>query len=297
MMTQALRSSRGESPRDRERTTTVSLAADRRLTYAAYGQAGGTPVVFLHGTPGSRRLGELFEAAAREHGIRILAPDRPGYGRSSPWPERSVRDAERFVAPVLDDAGVDTAGLVAFSGGAPYAFAAAATRPDRIERVDVVAGAPPPEFVDETPAVQRLLRGMATTTPALLRGAFRAQAWVARRRDPSFVLAQYTTGDTAATVPERAAEIVREDFLEAVARHRSGVVTEFGHVGSDWGIEPEEIDADVRLWHGEQDTNVPISGVRRFASSLPAAELRVFDDADHLRTLLRSVPEILAEHQ
>ena len=62
-------------------TTTVSIGENRQLTYTEYGEAGGTPVLFLHGTLGSRRLGTLFDTAAREHGIRLLAPDRPGASR------------------------------------------------------------------------------------------------------------------------------------------------------------------------------------------------------------------------
>jgi len=275
-------------------SATVSLSDDRTVAYTEYGSPDGIPVLFFHGTPGSRRFAQLFDTAAGSHGIRLLALDRPGYGQSSPWPERTVRDAARIVSPVLDDAGVDTAGAIAFSGGAPYAFAYAATRPDRIDRLDVVAGATPPHVTDGQPFLQRLLGGMATTTPRLLRAAFRTQAWLARHRGPSFVVGQYTTGDAADAVSESAAATVREDFLEAFANHHSGAVTEFRHAAGDWNVAFDDIDAGVRLWHGTDDANVPLSGVRRFESELLTAELRVRSDADHLQTVLRSVPDILA---
>jgi len=122
----------------------VPIDDDRHVAYAEYGDPAGHPIVFLHGTPGSRRLGRLFDDAARREGVRILAPDRPGYGRSSPWPTRDLSDTGAFVAPVLDDAGVDRAGVVGFSGGAPHALAVAATHGDRVTAVDVVSGATPP---------------------------------------------------------------------------------------------------------------------------------------------------------
>ena len=276
------------------RRESVSLPSDRTLAYTEYGSPDGTPVLFFHGTPGSRRLAKLFDAAARSHGIRLLAFDRPGYGLSSPWPERTVRDTARVVPPVLDDAGIDTAGVVAFSGGAPYALASAATHPARIDRLDLVAGATPPRFAAEQPAVQRLLRGMATTTPRLLRAAFRVQTRVARHRDPSFVVGQYTTGDTADAVSDHVAGIVREDFLEAFANHRHGAVTEFRHAAGDWNVAFDDVDTEVRVWHGTDDTNVPLAAVRRFESELPNAELRVCDGADHLHTVLRCVPDVFA---
>ncbi|WP_371163449.1 alpha/beta fold hydrolase [Halorubrum miltondacostae] len=264
----------------------------RRIAYATYGDPGGDPVVFFHGMPGSRRLGAVLEPAARANDVRVIAPDRPGYGRSSPRPDRTVGDAAASVRPVLDDLGVERASLVAFSGGAPYAISTAASLGDRVTGVDVVAGATPPSFGDDTPAVQRLLSGLAAATPSVLGALFRGQAWVASRADPSFVVTQYAADADA--VPDEAATVVKADFLAAFERHRSGAVTEFRDAANDWGIDLDAVDAPVRLWHGTDDANVPIAGAERLAEALPTAELRVLDGADHLGTLLRAAPEALS---
>lgn len=273
-------------------TTTVTIDENRQVTYTEYGDAGGTPVVFLHGTPGSRRLATLFDTAAREHGIRLLAPDRPGYGQSSPWPNRSISDAGTFLTAVLDDAGVETAGLVAFSGGSAHALSAAASHPDRIDRVDVVAGATPPVVSAETPTPQRVLSALATWTPRGLGALLRGQAFLAERLDPSFILAQYT--DDPESVPDAVQSVVKADFLEAVAQSRSGAVTEFRNTANPWRVPFEDIDADTCLWHGDRDTNVPIAGVRQLAERIPAADLQVIEDADHFQTLRRATPDALA---
>jgi pimeloyl-ACP methyl ester carboxylesterase len=291
-MTDQLSSSSPESlPTPEPSMTTVD--GDRSLAYAEYGDPDGTPVVFLHGIPGSHRLGALFRTDARERGVRLLAPDRPGYGRSSSRPLGGMREAGPFVSALLDDAGVERGGIVAFAGDSPFALATAATRPDRVRRVDGVAGAAPPDLTDDTPSVQRLLSGLATRAPMLLRGLFRGQALLAKRLDPSFVLAQYTTDDEA-SVSDGAAAVVKDDFLEAFARTTAGAVAEFRLTAGDWGIDLRKIDVDVHLWHGDDDTNVPVDGVRRLRDRLPSAELQVVDGADHLRTLLRTVDDVLA---
>lgn len=272
---------------------TARLDTAREVAYAEYGDPAGRPVLFLHGTPGSRRLAALFDRDAREQSVRLLAPDRPGYGRSPAWPDRSIDDADAFVTAVLDDAGVDRADLVAFSGGAPYALAAAAARPTRFERVDLVSGATPPAVSETTPAVQRLLAGLARTAPSVVGGLFRGQAWLAGRLDPSFVLAQYTAAERAEPVSDGAAETVRADFVEAFAGGASGAVTEFRETATEWPIDYTAIDAEIRLRHGERDTNVPIEGARRLETRIPTATLRSLD-TDHLGTLLRAVPELLA---
>jgi pimeloyl-ACP methyl ester carboxylesterase len=280
---------------DQQQPKVVSIDSDRQITYAEYGPPSGVPVVFFHGTPGSRLLGTVLEPAAREHGIRLLAPDRPGYGRSTPWPGHSVRDAAEFVLPVLDDADVETVGLIAFSGGGPYALSTAAVRADRVSHVDIIAGATPPTVSEETPAIQQLLSKIATTTPAVLRGLFAGQAWLAERLDPSFVVGQYTANQS--TVPDATAELVKRDFIEAFARSRCGAVTEFRNTAADWNIDHGEIHADVRLWHGTKDTNVPITDVHRLKRMIPSADLHSIDDADHLQTLLRSLPEVLVRYR
>ncbi|RDZ47523.1 alpha/beta hydrolase [Haloferax sp. Atlit-19N] len=286
---------------------TLTLDGGRRLAYAEYGDSDGIPVVFLHGAPGSRLLGALFDASAEERGIRVLAPDRPGYGRSSPrpTPEESGRPSQRpstpapaeFFDALLDDIGAQSAGLVAFSGGSRDALAVAAARPDRVRHVSVVAGAVPPAASEETPRTQRLLSWLATNAPALLSYLFRGQAWLAGRLDPSLVVAQYTADDATGAVPDGVAAVVRDDFAASVSRSRRGVLCDFRAAAAPWGIPFDDIEAGVSLWHGDADTNVPIAGARRLEPEVPGARLREVRGADHLRTLLRSAPGVLDEQR
>jgi pimeloyl-ACP methyl ester carboxylesterase len=277
------------------RTVPIADGA-RELAYAEYGDPAGAPVVFLHGTPGSRRLGGLLDSAAADHGVRLIAPDRPGYGSSDPWPDRSIADTAATVFRVLDDADVQTAGIIAFSGGAPYALTAAAERPSRLTRVDVVSGTVPPAIRESTPAVQRLLFGMASTAPSVLGGVLRGQAWLAARLDPSFVTAQYTADDRQTPVPSDVAETVRTDFRTALRDGAAGTVTELRHAASEWAVPSLDGDVDIRIRHGTRDGNVPIEDARRFASDLPA-RFETEANADHLGTLRRSAPALLAEHR
>ena len=258
-------------------------AGGRRLTYAEYGAADGDPVVFLHGTPGSRLLGALFDDAGRAAGVRVLAPDRPGFGRSSDWSGRRPTDAPAWAEPLLADAGVERARVVAFSGGAADALALGAERPGLVESIDLVSGASAPAVAAATPRLQRFLGRLAESTPRLLGTVLRGQTQLARRTGPSSVLAQYT--DDPGAVPAESAAVVREDFLEALGRSRNGTITELGWVADGWGIAPADVTCPVRLWHGDGDANVPLCDAERLRDRLPDADLTVVD-GDHLTTLL-----------
>lgn len=275
-----------------EQRRTIEVDGDRTLSYLEYGDPQGTPLVFLHGTPGSGLLGALFRDGARRTETRVLAIDRPGYGRSSSWPDRALSDTGDFVTAVLEDAGASAADLVGFSGGGPHALAVAATHPDHVRDLHVVGGVAPSSLRERTPTVQRTLSGLARHLPTLVGGLFRAQAWIADRRSPSFVVAQYTDGG-AETIPDDVAKIVSQDFVAAFSRRRSGAVHELRMLDGSWASLLDDVDRPVRLWHGRRDTNVPVENARNVRDRLPDAELEVFDDADHLRSLLRSRSPIL----
>ncbi|SFS01855.1 Pimeloyl-ACP methyl ester carboxylesterase [Halomicrobium zhouii] len=275
--------------------STVRTDEGRTIAYAEYGTPGGAPVVFFHGTPGSGVLGELFHSAARESDVRVLAIDRPGYGRSDGWSGRTLADTERFVLPVLDDAGVASAKVVGFSGGGPHALALAATSPERVEAVDLVSASPPPSLVEGTPRTVRVLEILANRVPWLLRGSVRAQAWLAARTSPALVVSQYTSNG-GADVPGPVAEVVRRDFVAAVAGRGEGLVTESRLLHGEWDVSPGDVDAPVRIWHGDADANVPLDSAHRLADALPNAELTILEDADHLNALLECRTDVLSDY-
>jgi pimeloyl-ACP methyl ester carboxylesterase len=263
---------------------TASTADGRTVAYAEYGAPDGTPVLFLHGTPGSRVLGRLFDDVARKRCCRIVAPDRPGYGRSDPAPDAAVADVADDLVAVLDHAGVDSAPVVGFSGGAAVAVALAGRHPDRVEAVHGVSGVAPPSLQTEQPAVQRLLGTLATRTPRLLSGLVRGQSWVADRGSPSVVVSQYTDSEGAAALSETQAETFRRDFVAGVGPQRTGFVHETRLLGEPWPVQPADLAVPLHCWHGERDANVPVTAARRVVDAADG-ELTVVD-ADHATALV-----------
>lgn len=262
----------------------------RTVSYARYGAVDGRPTLFLHGTPGSRLLGEILDEPARRAGVSVLSPDRPGYGQSTPADPTPATVAADCLA-VLDDVGADSARVVGFSGGGRHALTLAAAHPDRVERVDLVSTAVPPGMREETPAPLKLLGTLAERTPRLLSGLFRGQAWASERLGPSVVASQYTT-DGAAPVSDEIVDLAAEDFREAVAESRRGVIAESRAFGDPWTVSPESVEVPVELFHGAHDQNAPLSGARRLTEQLPDARLTVFEDADHLGVLERAASEL-----
>ena len=110
----------------------LRLSDGRALGYAQYGDPEGRPLFFSHGTPGSRTLAQLFDAGARRDGVRLIAPERPGFGRSDFLPDRTFADWPDDVSELADALGFDRFAVAGSSGGGPYAAACAWKLPERL---------------------------------------------------------------------------------------------------------------------------------------------------------------------
>jgi pimeloyl-ACP methyl ester carboxylesterase len=101
------------------------LRDGRALGYAEYGDPGGTPVFFFHGSPGSRLQRHPDASIASELGTRIITIDRPGYGLSDFQPERTLLDWPADVAQLADALHIERFAAIGLSGGGPYLLACA----------------------------------------------------------------------------------------------------------------------------------------------------------------------------
>lgn len=107
----------------------VPLADGRVLAVDDVGEPGGAPVLYLHGTPDSRLSRHPSDAETAAAGVRLLAVDRPGIGRSTSHPGRTLATVADDLAQLLAHLGVERAAVLAWSAGAPFAAALAARHP------------------------------------------------------------------------------------------------------------------------------------------------------------------------
>ena len=94
----------------------LRLAGGRRIGYAEFGDAQGLPVLAIHGTPGSRFMFALTDEAARARGLRIIAPERPGYGLSDDRRGVSLAQSAEDMKALADALGLDRFAVIGVSG-------------------------------------------------------------------------------------------------------------------------------------------------------------------------------------
>jgi len=245
-------------------------------------------VVALHGTPGSRLHLVPGAAAARAAGVRLLVPDRPGYGLSTFQPGRSLTGWVDDLAELLDHLQIERLAVLGVSGGGPYAAACARLMPARVTAAAIVSGVAPlvvPGSEAGMLPADRLLIRLGRRSEALIRPLCLAQASFGRHR-PERALDMMAT----ALSPSDQAVLRRPEIRAAFVADLStcspttGAATaqEYALLAHAWGFDLEGIEVPVHLWHGDVDREVPLAQARRQAAAIPGAVLHECAGAGHL---------------
>jgi pimeloyl-ACP methyl ester carboxylesterase len=268
---------------------TVTLRDGRRLGWAEHGARGGAgdgragPIVWHHGTPGSR-LSFLGGDAASRLGVRVIVLERPGFGRSDALPGRRIVDWPRDLEEAADALGLGRFAIAGMSGAGPYLLAAGRALGDRVTRVTMVGCAGPFH-------ARGAVRAMATSRRAFLalvrrspRAAERVLDLVYGSRHESFYRAM-TRGlgdaDGRVLAQQDVWRLLVSATSEALRGGYSAFVAEVALASGDWGVPFAEVHVPVALFHGTDDRSTPLAMATHMAERLPDATLEVLPGEGH----------------
>lgn len=239
-------------PTPPERRGETPLADGRVLAWSEWGPTEGAPVLFSPGAGTSSSLGFAPHALA-PLGVRLIAIDRPGLGRSTPRPDRELLDFAADVAALARARGLDAPAIVGFSQGAPFALACAAA--GVVAAAAIVAGS------DElgSPALRGALApglgevvDLAARDPAAAATTFAAMTPETMR---AMILASSHDVDLAVyQAPAFAAAFARA-LDEGFAQGPDGYARDTVLAMRPWTFDVAAIRCPVRLWYGLHDTS------------------------------------------
>lgn len=267
-----------------------------------YGVPGGVPVVFCHGWPSSCTMAELTDQAAREVGVRIISPDRPGISGSAFQAERKLLDWPPVLQELADHLGLGDFRMLAISGGAPYALTSAWAMPGRIKAIAVVSGAPPISELEDHQGLLPLYRWLLALhrhRPELLKVGFHMARPLATMRSTIRVarkLLRFLQPCDAESLRDAAAfNACFESQRRAWRGSTEGVRTDAQIYAEPWGFPLEEITVPVRLWHGKKDRTFSVAIGEAMAKRISNCQARFVDNAGHYSLPIRNMREILQD--
>lgn len=266
-----------------EHEAVLALPDGRSLSYATYGAVDGPLVVVLDG-PGSRGLARAAAPIAATMGVRLAAPDRAGFGSTSPAPGRGIADWPADHAALLDALGAERAGLLGQSGGTPYALAAAGALRERTAAVALIGALAPLDEPEPHATAGRQLRtatALARRAPWLLRAGLRAAARGARKnpeRAARKAVKNLPPAD-AAVLEDPALWAIHERATAEILARPDAIAFELSLLARPWGIDVGAVGCPVALWSGERDVVHPTTHSRWLAARLGDAPVEVVPDA------------------
>jgi len=265
----------------------ASTIAGTSLGTVEYIDSGqGSPVLFVHGSPGGCDQGAVMGAFLVLRGFRVIALSRPGY-LGTPLSE-AVKTPDQqadLELALMDSLGVERFGVMCWSGGGPSSYRLAARHPDRVTALVVLAGVSKRyEFGN----------GINSLEYSLLTGGL--GSWLLKemaRHVPKQVVKMSVTEESDLT-KEQARELSehiwndedKRDFVLAVSGTISGRKAglnndreQFPQIG-DLGLG--SIRVPVLLVHGTADTDVRPDQTENAAGHIPDAEVIRVQNGTHL---------------
>jgi pimeloyl-ACP methyl ester carboxylesterase len=267
----------------------VRLEDGRFLSWCELGAPSSARVLVVNHGPGSSRLEMAFHDTLLEQlDLRVLAPERPGYGLSTALERgRSVADWTGDVAQLLTATGVDEIEVAGYSEGGPHALALAASPrlAARIRHVTLVASLAP-DLPRPSPfdlAVQERVRLLAWRD---FERSYRSRleqmlSRLAPSDEAAFADAAFMGAAVAATT-------------EGARQGARGEAADDWATMTPWGLDLGAIAAPVDIWHGTADQVVPVDHAFGLRELIRGSRLHLLPGEGHF-SIAACVAEALGE--
>lgn len=236
----------------------MQLDDGRTLAWAEYGDPRGVPVFYFHGGGASLIEGGCFDQDAREAGIRLVAPSRPGGLHSTPRPGMKATDFASDCAQLATHLGIERFVVTGNSNGGLFTMAVAHQLPDR-----VIAAVPINSTVPlYDPAVWPLV-------PWSLKAAMLFFRAFPRSFVPMNRMAVKSRPDKL--LPKLAEPHIAQIYVDnLMAITQESLLPEIGFMNRRWDFDHRAIRCPVRILYGVEDLGGCYGP--RWAAELPDAQ-------------------------
>lgn len=256
----------------------LTLESGRTIEWHEYGVTDGSHtsvLLYCHGTPGSGLEAQVFDRVARDEGVLVLAPDRPGMGGSSNLNARPVVDWNQDATALLIEREVSRCAVIGYSGGAPYALALAASEPNLVENVGLLA-----PFTHQNSISKRIDLTTAPAHMSLQRFSYRLLVTPTLHRSASWAMRQLCrlSRSESGLIAALNADVNGQTYLQhlmqshlhAMQDSTQRTVNDLTALHSPWGFVIDDLsqDIDVSVWVGSRDRVISVRGAQDLARQL-----------------------------
>ncbi len=291
----------------------MTLRDGRTISWMDRGPREGTPILYFHGFQGSRlETVPGLEATLARLNIRLISPDRPGIGLSTPSTERTVvgwaADVRELTEHLLGP-GVPFS-IFGFSAGATYALACGQL--PGLRAVALVSGMGMPSLISHW--IQYSKRTWRILLSAKL-ASIRSKAFLdVEQEQHDLVMNHWGTyfDDVKAglapddrrllSTPE-AEELFQRNRREGYSQSPGCLLQEVQALYSEPEVDVDKLSAcTVLITHGTDDPVVPVAVARDLQEHIPGSRLTELEGRGHYfvydqEAYEKVLSELLTAHQ
>jgi pimeloyl-ACP methyl ester carboxylesterase/DNA-binding CsgD family transcriptional regulator len=265
----------------------ITLKDGRILGYGEYGDTDGRVVIGCHPVTGSRLQNHPHEEVLHQLGIRLIIPDRPGFGLSSSKPGRDFNDWADDVEQLVAQLDIKKFSALAYCGGTPYALSCAIRMASKVDKVLLISPVTPYDGIDLLHGItppNRLLVKIASHLPA---SVFHVGKILAQNLVPNpgryfdDVIHELCPSDAAALNAPEFMDNFQKSLEESLKQGPAEFANEQVMLANDWKLNLAAIEAPVIIWHGDEDRHVPIHFSEKFSRDFKHGDFNLSQGHGH----------------
>lgn len=272
-------------------TRHLTLPDQRRLAFLDFGSGEQGTWIHCHGIPGSRMELRHLEEDLTRAGLRIIVPDRPGYGESSSAEDYDFTAHSHDIAALADHLGIERFSLSGFSGGGVFALAVAKELGHRIDQLGLAATPAAPLLENPFDHVSELT----------------ANAWQAANNGPGHLASmlealtdshqQLTDAMINATNETERHYLTSSHVFPGIQSNMQAAVAQGPAIPAHamardtlliihpWSFELRSLSVSARLVHGEVDAIIHANHLTALTSSIPGSQAEFIAKKGHYSVL------------
>lgn len=260
-----------------------TLSNGHNIAYEEFGCAGGTPFFYFHDSGSSRIEAAFLHRAAKDHGYRLIALDRPGIGRSSYYANATAVHIAEDVVLLADCLNIDQFGVLSLGSGGIFALTLAHQYPGRVTRFVSLAGVPGTVFSESCHRSQ-LSKTLARAVPALVKLLVRCRYGLLSdtpNKSMMRLFAELCLADRKILSRPLIRSTLALDQQEMMRQGSRGLAQDMANCFRKLDFSLSEVTVPTTIWQGRADSLSQRADCEFMASHLQSASFHRVSNAGH----------------
>jgi len=262
----------------------ILLPDGRSLCYVDVGDKHGIPIVLCHGSYGCRKERFPDDRIATEIGIRLIIPDRPGFGLSTFMNFQHGLEWCQDFKFLIEHLSIAKTHIMSTGSGSYFALACAHEMPERLTGLTLVNSIAPFATVKEFSGMiphEKLFYAMARHTPTLFK-RFAELCYLGLSKNTDWYLKSvksYGGYQGSVELSDKSfSKFIKDKVFSAYENSVQGAIQETILLTKPWKIDLTTITTQTEIYHGGKQVAIPSSMSQRLNSTIPNSKFHYYPE-------------------